>query len=796
MSSESNTNDRLVPPSELARLVEVQLPAVINWRKRFSNFPKPVRSGESKYFRLWEVMAWWENRRIPASSRNEDEPEGTTYADRARRNLAARTGSLDGGVTLSLAVQEDDASSQQLVEDLLKMMKARVHASATSSTDSLDLLFSLTVLRTTAPATWSSLQQTVIPEEGSAEADKLLRLIGDSVDIQLRNRGHEPGMRVALTRLEFHNPRDLIAVIQASDRLGRIAFRLLLDEHATQARLESNESPTPEGLVRLMAGILVSPERLVRQVYDPNVRGGETLAALVDHFPDPSQVIAHGEGSHRETLRLAEMNLALRGLRAQLKHDPSPPWTRPDRPQITADLVITNPPFNRGRFTGQRRDEIRWPFGPLPQGNDNFAWLQHAVASLNVGGRAAVVLPKIACISTNRRERNIRQAMVERGAVECILTLPPQLFPGTPIAASVWFLRYPTDSRDQVLFIDAGKLGVVENGQRILTDEDQQVIKSAYRSFQADRDSGQTHEGTVGLSAAVPVEVIRDHGYSLNPADYQDLGTREEPSKLLFEAERAVHELALSHAEAQEAEALAHELIVPLLRPHHHDGDLPTDWRYVPLHELCDVKAGPSYSRLPVETRSAAGEIPVVLPKNLHNGRVDGTSEDRVSQRLAEDLARFRLVAGDILCIRSGTIGPPALVTDTQTGWLFGSNLLRLRRKRADTIDAYYLLGYLSQPRILERIKGLASNAIVPSLSTQSLGQFPIALPPFAEQRRIGEALRALDHQITAYRSLVWAATEARTNLVEHLLGGALVPRHNPYVSADPVPYFGEGIFS
>ncbi len=145
-----------------------------------------------------------------------------------------------------------------------------------------------------------------------------------------------------------------------------------------------------------------------------------------------------------------------------------------------------------------------------------------------------------------------------------------------------------------------------------------------------------------------------------------------------------------------------------------------------------------------------------------------------------EDLNKFRVEPGDILCARSGSTGSSALVTNSQAGWLFSTNLLRLRQLEAGSIDSLYLRGYLSLPDVQEWIKGRSEATAIASISASSFGQLEVVLPPLPTQRRIGQALQALDEQVAAYRALITAAADTRAVLAEHLLSGALALQSDP----------------
>jgi type I restriction enzyme M protein len=204
---------------------------------------------------------------------------------------------------------------------------------------------------------------------------------------------------------------------------------------------------------------------------------------------------------------------------------------------------------------------------------------------------------------------------------------------------------------------------------------------------------------------------------------------------------------------------------------------LPPHWSRRPLTELCQIQAGPSYERLGIDERVVDGPVPIVMPRHLRERRVLAKDAAKTTREMAEKLAKFRLRAGDILCVRSGAQSEPALVDDGQEGWLFGTNLFRLRLFDPECADPAYLLGFLTLPAVLDWIRGRSGGSAVPFISARSLGQLMVSLPPIDEQRHIGSALLAYDEQIAAHRDFVLAAASERTTLAERLMEGALTIR-------------------
>ncbi|MEU8649397.1 N-6 DNA methylase [Streptomyces sp. NPDC048737] len=781
------SDDRLLSRAELAELAGVMRPAVTNWQRRYEDYPEPVRTGETELFSLRAVLRWLDSRQIPSRARASDEPAGFTYADRMRRNLVASDDARQGAAALgdeatgSGPLSDEEERARQLAQ-LLGPMADAVRGGA-SMTDYLALLLSLVFLQVSGSPRSMSLPRTVQSRSRAATA-ALLQEIGEAADEALRLRGVPPGMRTAIVRLEPREYGDVVEVIRLTDGLGIDEFRQLVDQFGSRAALPSGEFFTPRAVVRLMRDAALGDEDSARRVYDPYARAGEMLDGVAERLGGVVPLSLRGESPQRGTLRLAGMNLALHGIPVELEAGTAAPWNERAWPKgHRADLILTNPPFNAHGAVPKPREGIDWPYGPPPSGSPAFAWLQHVLVSLKDEGRAGVVMPVSAGTSTDVREREIRSRLVEDGAVECIVALPPQLFSGAQVSVCLWFLRSSAAVREEILFVDARDLGdKATRGPRVLSDEHVGAVTRTVQAWRRGTGFRLGRQSAGHLAVAAPLEAVRAAGYSLSPADYADRWmSTASPAEAATEAATTERVLAEARRRTKAVDGTVDALSygpLPSATVLSYDG-LPHDWRRVPLGELVDIMAGPSYTRLPAEVRSAAGDLRVVMPKHLREGRIDDRDMEKVSVDVARALARFRLRPGDILCVRSGAQMPPALVEKAQDGWLFSTNLLRLRALETDgepLVLPGYLLAYLSLPETVHWLKEYARGTAVPSLSAATLALLPVPLPPLAHQRRISAVLDAVNAQITAHRELIQAATQHRSTLAAHLLTGVLVP--------------------
>ncbi|WP_180268762.1 N-6 DNA methylase [Streptomyces sp. Ru87] len=761
--------DGLIMRSRIGVLAGVARPTVTSWA-RCPGFPSPVRAGEVELFHQAEVLAWLDNRIIPRRSLQTSERDGATYGDRARRVISRQQASADPIPTVPSPPTRSDSADRQRVRELMGDMADRIRGAA-SAVDYMNLLLCLHFLRVAGGPQWDAVTRVVDAGHGLHGTGVLLDAIGRATDERLRRLGTVSGMRDALLRLEPRTYGDLRSVVRQVGQLGRGAFRYILDEYETRARLRSAEFFTPRAVARIMAEAASDGSgRPPETIHDPYARGGELLAGAVAACAarggTPAGLYVHGFSHGRDTVQLASMNLALHGVRPRVRLTSGAPWApKADAGAVAhCDLVLTNPPFNMSDSAGEARTHGTWPYGPPPVGNDNFAYLQHAVGLLGEGGSAAVVMPNKAGNSANRAEVEIRRNLLERGVVKCVIALPDRLFSSTPVPVSVWILVHPAQPCDEVLFLDARKLGARRRGKRVLGEEDVQAVLTAYRFAVpcVGAHTGREWDGGV-VSALLPRNDLRTMDCSLSPTDRVEAARtpQEDADSALA---RTVHEADVRLRETHTTDAADTLRNLDFQPPH------PT--RPVALSELCDIKAGPSYSALRAEQRTPYGDVPLVFPKDLSEGRIAGPGERRVTAELASRLRSFRLEPGDIVCVRSGAVGPPALVREREAGWLMSTNVLRLRLRDGAPADPEYLLACLSRPEAVGWVRDRAASTGAPSISAKALGYQQVALPPYDEQRRLARMLAALEEQALAHSRAAAAMLDLRAALTERMVSG------------------------
>lgn len=317
------------------------------------------------------------------------------------------------------------------------------------------------------------------------------------------------------------------------DVLGRV-FEYMVSQFASAEGKLGGEFYTPRSVVKLMVDML---EPFNGRVYDPAFgSGGMFVQAdrfIKAHGGVRNDISVFGQENNPTTWRLGKMNLALRGIDANLGPQWGDSFSNDLHPDLRADFVLANPPFNISEWGGENlRDDPRWKYGVPPASNANFAWIQHMLHHLSSTGTMATVLANGSLSSKQSGEGEIRAALIEADLVDCIVAMPPQLFYTTGIPVCLWFLtkdktarsvkseRTQRNRQGEVLFIDGRELGhMATRTVRELGDDDIARIANTYHSWRGEPDV-EAYEGVPGFCASVTLETIREHGHVLTPGRY------------------------------------------------------------------------------------------------------------------------------------------------------------------------------------------------------------------------------------------------------------------------------------
>ncbi len=352
------------------------------------------------------------------------------------------------------------------------------------------------------------------------ELDK--RRLGDVVDL--------------FTNIKMHASGD------EKDLIGRV-YEYCLQQFASMEGKNAGEFYTPSCIVRTIVEILQPSEG---RVYDPCCGSGgmfvQSAKFLQNHQKSLSGISIYGQEFNTSTWKMAHMNVAIRGLEANLGQSAADTFMDDQHPQLKADFIMANPPFNLKDWGADKlQNDKRWAFGIPPSGNANFAWMQHMIHHLSPVGRIGLVLANGALSSQTGGEGIIRQKIVEADLVEGIIALPSQLFYSTGIPVSLWFLSKEKKQSGKVVFIDARDMGeMVTRAVRELKPEE---ITKLAETFNAYREG--TLEDEAGFCSVKSLDEIADQDYILTPGRYVGIAEQEEDGESFSEKmERLTSELS------------------------------------------------------------------------------------------------------------------------------------------------------------------------------------------------------------------------------------------------------------
>jgi type I restriction enzyme M protein len=405
-------------------------------------------------------------------------------------------------------------------------------------------------------ARWAFLQDNNKVAIGGAELP--VQINGEAKTLKISSIGHL--IDNALDVIEIDNPKlkgvlnkrytqlqidqsklgeliDLIATIpfkhaslSSKDILGHV-YEYFLGQFALAEGKKGGQFYTPKSIVSLIVQML---EPFKGRVYDPCMGSGgffvQSEHFISAHKGKIGDVSIYGQEANHTTWQLAAMNMAIRGIDFNFGKEPASTYTNDQHPDLRADFVMANPPFNMKEWdTGVDDNDPRWIYGKPPSGNANFAWLQHMLYHLAPNGSLGLLLANGSMSSNTSGEGAIRKALIDNDLVEAMIALPGQLFTNTQIPACIWFLtknknartnaagRSLRDRRGEVLFIDARNLGYMQDRVlRDFTQDDLNQVTELFHNWQMGKD----YQDQSGFCASVGLEQLQKHDYVLTPGRY------------------------------------------------------------------------------------------------------------------------------------------------------------------------------------------------------------------------------------------------------------------------------------
>lgn len=319
-----------------------------------------------------------------------------------------------------------------------------------------------------------------------------------------------------------------------SDVLGRV-YEYFLNQFASSEGKKGGEFYTPQSIVKTLVEMI---EPYKGRIYDPCCGSGGMFVQsdkfVQEHQGKIGDLSVYGEESNPTTWKLAKMNLAIRGIDNNLGPHQGDTFANDLHKGERFDYILANPPFNVKQWGGEKlQEDARWKYGVPPEGNANYAWIEHIISKLAPDGKAGFVLANGALSTSKNEELAIRKAILEDDKIDAIVALPSQMFYSTGIPVSLWFIDMNKESSDErprkgeTLFIDARNLGeMVDRKHRAFSSEDIRKISDTYHAYRGTND--QEYQDVAGFCKAASLDEIAKNDYVLTPGRYVGLAEQED----------------------------------------------------------------------------------------------------------------------------------------------------------------------------------------------------------------------------------------------------------------------------
>ena len=387
-------------------------------------------------------------------------------------------------------------------------------------------------------ARWTYLQDNIRLSAGSpmplgGEFKGAGKLIDDTMELiekenpKLKRILNKNYAQLQIEQTKLADLLDLIASIpfthetmQSKDILGHV-YEYFLGMFAAAEGKKGGQFYTPKSIVNLIVEMV---EPYEGRVYDPAMGSGGFFISsekfIKEHQGKIDNVAVYGQESNPTTWRLAAMNMAIRGIDFDFGKEPAGSFTNDQHPDLRADFVLANPPFNQDKdqwWDASLEGDARWIYGTPPKGNGNYGWVQHMLYHTSPNGVVGLVLANGSLSTTSGGEDKIRESIIKADLVEAIIALPAQLFANVQIPACIWILNKNKVQKGKTLFIDAREVGqMISRKQKAFSDEDAQSLAETFHSWR----SGNDYKDVVGKCYSATMEDMINHDYILTPGRY------------------------------------------------------------------------------------------------------------------------------------------------------------------------------------------------------------------------------------------------------------------------------------
>ena len=407
-------------------------------------------------------------------------------------------------------------------------------------------------------ARWSKIASAAHTPEIGTVIDDAMRAI-EKENLSLKNvlpknyASPDLDKRVLGDVVDLFTNMDMGDTEESKDLLGR-TYEYCIQQFAAYEGVKGGEFYTPASIVKTIVAIL-KPFKNCR-VYDPCCGSGgmfvQSAKFIQAHSGKRGEIAVYGQESNADTWKMAKMNMAIRGIDADLGSYNADTFTRDLHPTLKADFILANPPFNYHPWGREKlTEDKRWKYGLPPANNANYAWIQHMIHHLAPNGKIGLVLANGALSTQSSGEGEIRKKIIEDDLIEGIIAMPTQLFYSVTIPVTLWFITKGKKQKGKTLFIDARKMGhMVDRKHRDFTDEDIQKLADTFETFQKG-----TLEDVPGFCKVADIQDIEKQDYILTPGRYVGIEEQEDDGEPFEEKmTRLTSELSEMFAKSRELE--------------------------------------------------------------------------------------------------------------------------------------------------------------------------------------------------------------------------------------------------
>ena len=538
---------------------------------------------------------------------------------------------------------------------------------------------------------------------------------------------------------------DLISTIKLhkngeKDLLGRV-YEYFLGQFASSEGKGGGEFYTPTSVVKTLVE-MIEPYR--GRIYDPACGSGgmfiQSEKFIEEHAGRIDDLSIYGQELNATTWKLCKMNLAIRGLDGNIGPHQGDTFHDDLHKTLKADYVLANPPFNISDWGGNKLvDDIRWKYGVPPEGNANYAWLEHIVYHLAPNGVAGIVLANGALSSNTSNEGVIRKNLVDAKLVDAIVALPDKLFYSTGIPVSLWILnRNKIDNpkfrkrADEILFIDGRNLGtMVDRRHRELSDEDIKKIADTYHNY---RNIDGNYEDVQGFCKAAKLEEVREHEYVLTPGRYVGIEEQEDDG-VPFE---------------EKMEALTSELGELFEKSRSLEEEIRKNLGGIVMsfNEWTSIKLGELIESISIKHDFEKDELIFLNTSDVLEGKVLHDNYSEVSKMPGQ--AKKSIQKGDILFSEIRPKNKRFAYIDFDAKDFVVSTKLMVLRRKSSLINNKFLYKLLTSDRMLNYLQHIAEgrSGTFPQITFSELKNIYVLLPSIQEQIAIAKTLDDLDGKI------------------------------------------------